>query len=118
MKAASLFGEDGKMDLKIFFSLLAAAAYIVFLVFGNWYGRKYIGHRKNAFLSMRKTRIVIYGAPLILSILLMIEFHQQIAEYLMPLAYVWIILCGFHVGLLFFDAVESKKIKSMEQDKC
>jgi len=84
--------------------------YILLIFISVVYSNKYSKYRKEAFSTMRKTKLIIYSAPLIFSILCLIFFYQTLEEHI-GLFCIWIILIGATIGAILFDVFESKRIK-------
>jgi len=84
--------------------------YILLTFIGVAYSNKYSKYRKEAFSTMKKTKLIVYSAPLIFSILCLIFFYQTLEENI-GLFCIWIIMIGAAIGPILFDGVESKRIK-------
>ena len=81
-----------------------------------YYSKKYGRYRKQAFSAIKKTRIVIYCVPLLISIALTIIICQKMGGDFLGSMYMWIVSIGIVVTLALFDIFESRRIKEIENE--
>jgi len=80
---------------------------VLFLYFTIVYSK----YRKEALATMKKTRIIAYCIPLLISIPLAIIVYHKMADYSLNFTSVWVVIVGAILGLVLFDIFESRRVK-------